>query len=131
MTTITNPIQQKELLTNNCASDNAARCSFALATVTDTYGKDRKVLAVVNNSTDSNTKSTHQITGSESATIGGGFEIDLTTEVKTVFGKVSATLKTMFNRSTNSSTTTVNTFEIPVPAHHTGWLEGAPPMVHT
>jgi len=96
------------------------------------------VSAVVNNSTDSNTKSTHQITGSESATIGGGFEIDLTTEVKTVFGKVSATLKTMFNRSTTSSTTTVNTFEIPIPAHQRGWipahqrgwLEGAPPMVH-
>jgi hypothetical protein len=131
MTTLTNPIQQKELLTNGCANDNAARCGFALATVTDTCGKGRKVSVVVNNSTESNTKSTYQITGSESATIGGVFEIDLAIELENLGFKSNETGETVFNRSTTSSTTTVNSFEIPIPAHHRGWIEGASPMAHT
>ncbi len=77
------------------------------------------------------TKSTHQIAGSESATIGGGLETDLAIELENLGYKSHETVKTMFNRSTTSSTTTVNSFEIPIPAHHRGWIEGAPPMAHT
>jgi hypothetical protein len=130
MTTITDPIQQKELIARLCTGD-AVNCGFAMATVTDTVGKGRIVSGVLNNPTDQDTKSTYAIGGSESVKIGGGFEITLSVEYNTLFGKISGSLKTSFNRYVTTTTSTVSTYEIPVPAHHKGWLEATPPMVHS
>jgi LPXTG-motif cell wall-anchored protein len=130
MTTIADPIQQKELIAKHCSGD-AVHCGFALATVTDTVGKGRIVSGILNNTTDKDTSSTYGISGSESVTIGGGFEITVGFEYTTLFGKISGSLKTSFNRSVSNTTSTVNTYVIPVPAHHKGWLEATPPMVHT
>lgn len=128
-TLVTNPLQQKALMTANCTG-TSTNCSYALGSVTDTWGKGRKVSGNYNNATDTPTKETYSIGGSETITITGGMEYTVGTELNFFFGKVSASIKGSWSKSTSRTTNTVRTYDIPIPAHHTGWLEATPPMVH-
>ncbi|HXH34271.1 MAG TPA: hypothetical protein VNJ54_07640 [Plantibacter sp.] len=130
-TIVTNPLQQKALLSAHCTGD-AVNCSYALATVTDTWGKGREVSARYNNATDVATSSTYAIGSSETITVTGGMEYAFGFEYDTfVWGKVTGSIKASWSKSTAKSTSTVSTYVIPIPAHHSGWLEATPAMVHT
>lgn len=131
MTVVTNPLQQKTLLAAHCSGGDVSRCGYALGSVTDMVGKGRIVSGPYNNTTNTPTDSTYSVSGTESVTFGGGMEYTFGFEYTTFFGKVSGSVKASWNRSTTSSTTTVNSYKIPIEPHSKGWLEASPPMVHT
>ncbi|WP_141930814.1 hypothetical protein [Microbacterium sp. SLBN-146] len=131
MTVVTNPLQQKTLLAAHCSGTDVSHCGYALASVTDTVGKGRVVSARYNNTTEVQTESTYSISGTESVTVTGGQEYTFAFEQQYFIGKVSASVKSSWSRSTTSSTTTAKSYKIPIPPHMTGWLEATPPMVHT
>jgi hypothetical protein len=131
MTVVTNPLQQKTLLAAHCSGGDVSRCGYALGSVTDKVGKGRIVSGPYNNTTNTPTDSTYSVSGTESVTFGGGMEYTFGFEYTTFFGKVSGSVKASWNRSTTSSTTTVNSYKIPIEPHSKGWLEASPPMVHT